>query len=123
MRNILIVLGLLLCFALGGAAIYRYQTNSGKTPFLRASASDLGGIWKSPSLTLTIKSEGEGMKVTGLADKPIEFVRDGKAARWVEKAPQTPIPGTLDWNGRSLLFTSVDASAQRQLTELQRSQP
>lgn len=123
MRSALIVIGLILCFLIGGTAIYRYKTNSGQTPFLRATGSDLTGTWKSQSLTLKIEAEGELLQVTGLADKPIEFVRDGKAARWVEKAPQTPIPCNLDWNGRTLLFTSVDASAQRHVSELQRSQP
>ena len=123
MRNVLIVFGLLVCFALGGVALYRYQTNSGQTPFLRATASDLAGPWKSQSWDLTIEAQGESLQVAGMADKPVEFVRDGKASRWVERAPQTPIPRSLDWNGRTLLFTSVDASAQRQVTELQRSKP
>lgn len=121
MRNALIVLGLVLCFLVGGFAIYRYKTNSGQTPFLRATAGDLTGTWQSQSLALKIEARGEQLEVAGLADRPIEFVRDGKASRWVEKAPQTPIPRTLDWNGHTLLFTSVDASAQRQVSELQRS--
>ena len=123
MRSVLIVLGLILCFLIGGTAIYRYKTNSGQTPFLRATAGDLTGTWKSQSLVLKIQAQGELLLVAGLGDKPVEFVRDGKASRWVEKAPQTPIPRNLEWNGQTLLFTSVDASAQRQVSQLQRSKP
>lgn len=115
-----IVLGLLLCFAVGGTAIYRYQTNHGQTPFLRASAADLTGTWKNQLLVLKIEAQGELLLVGGLGKKPIEFVRDGKASRWVEKVPANPIPRNLDWNGNRLTFTSVDASAQRQISELHR---
>jgi len=83
----------------------------------------LTGTWQNQSLALKIEAQGEVLLVAGLADKSVEFVRDGKAARWVEKAPQTRIPRNLDWNGQTLLFTSVDASAQRQVRELQRAKP
>lgn len=122
-RTAPIVLGLLVCFAVGGTAIYRYKTDHGQTPFLRVRAADLTGTWKNQSLVLKIEAKGELLLVAGLDEKLVEFVRDGKASRWAEKAPINPIPRNLDWNGQRLLFTSVDASSQRQVSELKRTNP
>ena len=115
MRNLLIVLGLLLCFAVGGVGIFRYLSSRGGTPFLKASSADLAGSWKNQVMTLKIESNGEALKVDNA-----EFLRDGKAPRWVEKSPQGQIPRVLEWDGSKILMTTTNDSGQRHSQTLQR---
>lgn len=107
-RNLLIVLGLLLCFAVGGVGIYHCMSSQGATPFFNASAADLVGTWQNKALSLKIEAHGEALTVD-----QAEYLRDGKAPRWVEKSPQGQIPRVLEWNGAQLTVTSTDDNGQR----------
>lgn len=102
------VLGLLLCFLLGGAAIYRYLNQKGDKPFLRASAADLTGTWKNQTTIVKIEARGDNLLLDGS-----EYQRDGKSTRWHEKSPRTQIPRVLDWDGQTLTYTTVDDNTQR----------
>lgn len=116
-RNLLIVVGFLLCFILGGVGISRYLQGKGQTPFLTARATDLAGRWQNKGTTLSIEADGEGLKVDRAA-----YVRDGNAARWVEKSPQGKVPRILEWNGTQLLLTVVDDQNQRRSESLTKVQ-
>lgn len=115
-RNLLIVLGLLLCFAVGGVGIYRYLNSQGATPFLNAKAVDLVGTWQNHATSMKIEAHGEALSVD-----QAEYLRDGKAPRWVEKSPQGQIPRVLEWNGAQLTVTSTDDNGQRRSEVLKRS--
>ncbi len=114
-RNLLIVLAFLLCFVVAGFGVSRYLLSKGETPFLTAHAADLAGTWKNKATTLHIEVDGEGLKVD-----QADYVRDGKAARWVEKSPQAKVPRMLEWNGSSLLLTVVDDGGQRRTETLEK---
>ena len=119
-RNLLIVLGLMLCFAIGGLAIYRYRASQGDTPFLRATSSDLQGDWQSLTTQVALKANGNGLVIRGLSDKPLEFTRDGKPPRWVEKSPPTQLPRILEWTGQNLQLTEYTDSGQKSTSILKK---
>lgn len=116
-RNLLIVLGLMLCFALGGVGVYRYLHSRGETPFLNASAADLVGTWQNKATSLKIEAHGEALTVD-----QADYLRDGKAPRWVEKSPQGQIPRVLEWNGAQLTVTSTDDNGQRRSEILEKQE-
>lgn len=114
-RNLLIVLGFLLFFVVAGVGVSRFLHSRGETPFLNARASDLAGSWQNKATTLQIDADGPGLKV----DKA-DYVRDGKAPRWVEKSPQGKVPRILEWNGSTLLLTVVEDTGQRRTETLEK---
>ncbi|MBX3166654.1 MAG: hypothetical protein KF760_04550 [Candidatus Eremiobacteraeota bacterium] len=116
MRNLLIVLGFMLCFVVGGVGVSRYLSSQGKTPFLKASAADLVGTWRNKATELKVEASGDTLMV----DRA-DYVRDGKAARWVEKTPQTKVPRVLEWNGSTLQLTTVDDTGQRRSEILEKA--
>ena len=117
-RNLLIVLGLLLCFAIGGWAVYRYLGSKGQTPFLKATAADLAGSWKNPSVTLKVEAHGEELTIEG-----DDYVRDGRAPRWVEKSPKSQIPKIIEWDGSQLTLTTIQDNGQRNSVALKKENP
>ncbi|MBN9417276.1 MAG: hypothetical protein J0I12_17655 [Candidatus Eremiobacteraeota bacterium] len=116
-RTLLVVFGLLTCFLIGGAGVYRYLNDQGEKPFLRASASDLAGTWKTQTTSLQLKARGDILQVDGA-----DYTRDGKSPRWVEKAPKSQVPRVLDWDGKTLTLTTVEDSGQRRSEVFQRGQ-
>ncbi|MFN8611282.1 MAG: hypothetical protein U0931_27305 [Vulcanimicrobiota bacterium] len=101
------VVCLLLAFVVAGSGFYRYLSSRDQRPFLKSAATDLAGSWQNKTASLKVEAVGPGLKVNG-----VEFVRDGQAPRWVEKAPQTTVPRVLEFDGASLKMTSVSDSNQ-----------
>lgn len=115
-RILLVVLGLTLCFVLAGSGINRYLSSRDQHPFLKADPVDLAGQWQNKTASLKIEAVGENLKVD-----QVDFVRDGKAPRYVEKSPKTNVPRVLEFDGASVTLTSVTDSDQRSVLTFERA--